>query len=241
MNPGKPNKPDAQEPGRDLDEVANAYRQLGSDEPPAMLDQAVLNEARREVKGEAHPIRPWNFGWIHATATAALLVIGLTVVLQHRSELPEPPVEPKESPVNVLENRQRAAGPESLADSADQAPADERMDSPATEPAAPATAAAYEMEEAIRAPAEDALEKDTAPSHSVTGEMAARKMSPPAKAETMLDPESWLEAILDMKATGDDGWRAELDAFIAVYPDHPLPPELQAAVRADSEENPDAG
>lgn len=71
---------------QDLKQIENQYHTLHADEPPAMLDQAILNKARLAV--EAKAIRPWNFGWMHGTATAAVLVLGLTLVLQQRSEVP---------------------------------------------------------------------------------------------------------------------------------------------------------
>ncbi len=89
MNSGSPKNPGSEDYDQDLNGIESQYRALRADEPPAMLDQAILNKAR--LATESHPIRPWNFGWMHATATAALLVLGLTLVLQQRSELTLPP------------------------------------------------------------------------------------------------------------------------------------------------------
>lgn len=92
MNPGNSNDsgndPGNKELDLDLKEIESQYRTLHTDEPPAILDQAILNKASLAV--ESHAIRPWNFGWMHATATAAVLVLGLTLVLQQRSEVPAP-------------------------------------------------------------------------------------------------------------------------------------------------------
>ena len=92
MNPGNSND-SGHDPGNkdfdlDLKEIENQYRTLHTDVPPEILDQAILNKARLAVESQA--IRPWNFGWMHATATAAVLVLGLTLVLQQRSEIPAP-------------------------------------------------------------------------------------------------------------------------------------------------------
>jgi hypothetical protein len=89
MKPGDPKYPDnGSSFDSDLRQVEEYYQALAQDEPPAMLDQAILNKAR--LAAETHPIRPWNFSWMHATATTAVLVIGLTLVLQQRSEVPAP-------------------------------------------------------------------------------------------------------------------------------------------------------
>jgi hypothetical protein len=86
MKPGKSTDHD-----KDLEQIEQQYRALEQDQPPAMLDQVILNKAR--LGAETHSIRPWSFGWMHASATAAVLVIGLTLVLQQRSDVPVPPAE----------------------------------------------------------------------------------------------------------------------------------------------------
>jgi len=94
----------------DLDALEAHYRATGPEEPPAMLDQAVLNRARRAA--EKHAERPWNFGWMHATATAALVVLGLTLVLQLRESteqspgLSNQPIELRKVPGNEALQRQ---------------------------------------------------------------------------------------------------------------------------------------
>jgi len=61
------------------DAVVDAARTAGA------TGATVLNQARRSVSRK--PIRPWNFGWIHALSTVAIVVLGLALVMQ----LPEPP------------------------------------------------------------------------------------------------------------------------------------------------------
>ncbi|HSM68501.1 MAG TPA: hypothetical protein VK830_02215, partial [Xanthomonadales bacterium] len=78
---------------KDLDALQQKYRAAAREEPPAMLDQAVLNRARRAA--EQHAIRPWSFSWMHATATAALVVLGLTLVLQLRETTQAPETLPE--------------------------------------------------------------------------------------------------------------------------------------------------
>jgi hypothetical protein len=67
-----------------LEEDLIAIREILSDqdnqEPPSMLDQAVLNAARRDLTGKKRsPIR-----WISAFATASVLVLALTIVVQQK-------------------------------------------------------------------------------------------------------------------------------------------------------------
>ena len=90
MNPNKPYPGNSSDNENDLQQVEQRYRALDQDQPPAMVDEAILNKARLAV--ESHAMRPWNFGWMHASATAALLVLGLTLVQQHRSDVPATPL-----------------------------------------------------------------------------------------------------------------------------------------------------
>ena len=75
---------------QDLQKIEDGYQALPADEPPDLLDQAVLNKARAAVGPRS--TRPWSFGWMHATATVAVLVVGLAVVMQQPTELSAPPV-----------------------------------------------------------------------------------------------------------------------------------------------------
>lgn len=77
MNPG-----DKDTIASDFHEVETAYRQGAHEEPPELLDRAILNQAKRAIDQPA--ARPWSFGWIHAAATTALVVLGLTLVIQQR-------------------------------------------------------------------------------------------------------------------------------------------------------------
>jgi hypothetical protein len=73
------------------DEVQNAYAGLGSVEPPALIDQAILNKAHAAVDQPAREggsRRPWSFGWPHALSTVAVMVLGITILLQLRDQAP---------------------------------------------------------------------------------------------------------------------------------------------------------
>lgn len=89
MNPGSHNE---HHPDKDLEQVSRAYREIQPEEPPALLDQAVLGKARRAV--ESKSVRPWNFGWIHAVTTTAVVVLAVAVVMQQ----PEDPALSVQSP-----------------------------------------------------------------------------------------------------------------------------------------------
>lgn len=69
----------------DLDRLGEAYGQLRREEPPELLDQAILNSARRAV--EKKP-RWMQFGWLHGLTTAAVFVLALSLVFHQREQIP---------------------------------------------------------------------------------------------------------------------------------------------------------
>lgn len=70
----------------DLDRLGDAYRQLQHEEPPELLDQAVLNSAHRAVEKKPH----WmQFGWLHGLTTAAVFVLALSLIFNQREQVPE--------------------------------------------------------------------------------------------------------------------------------------------------------
>ena len=91
MNPSdrKSNKTEPSNWESDLDSIQAAYSSLAADEPPELLDQMVLNTARRDLaKRRRRPLR-----WIGAFASVSVVVLALTIVLQQDPE----PVQPDRS------------------------------------------------------------------------------------------------------------------------------------------------
>jgi hypothetical protein len=71
---------------QDLESIRSALSTMESVEPPDLLDQAVLNTARRELAASRRkPMR-----WIGAFATAAVVVLALTIVVQQDPNTPDP-------------------------------------------------------------------------------------------------------------------------------------------------------
>lgn len=69
----------------DLERLGNAYQQLQHEEPPELLDQAILNSAHREVGNKSH----WmQFGWLHGLTTTAVFVLALSLIFNQREQVP---------------------------------------------------------------------------------------------------------------------------------------------------------
>ena len=68
-----------------LDKLGNAYAQLPDEQPPELLDQAILNQAHRAVEKKPH----WmQFGWLHGLTTAAVVVLAISLVF-NRQAIPQ--------------------------------------------------------------------------------------------------------------------------------------------------------
>jgi len=101
----------------DDEKVAQRYSELGAEEPPRALDEAILAAARREAgAGPASlPGRGGRQRWYAPLATAAVLVLAVAVTLNMQLERPDvvspaqqavPP--PAEQPASQLELKLKA-------------------------------------------------------------------------------------------------------------------------------------
>ncbi|MDX2417481.1 MAG: hypothetical protein QNK19_08480 [Xanthomonadales bacterium] len=69
-----------------LGKLSNAYGQLQHEEPPELLDQAILNSAHRAIEKKPH----WmQFGWLHGLTTAAVFVLALSLIFNTREPMPD--------------------------------------------------------------------------------------------------------------------------------------------------------
>ncbi len=70
----------------DLEKLGRTYRNLEQNEPPELLDQAILNSAHRAIEKKSG----WQqFGWMHGLATTAVFVLAFTIILDQRELAPE--------------------------------------------------------------------------------------------------------------------------------------------------------
>lgn len=69
----------------DLDKLGRSYAGLGQDEPPELLDQAILNSAHRALEKKS---RWMKFSWVHGLTTAAVFVLALSLIINQREQSP---------------------------------------------------------------------------------------------------------------------------------------------------------
>lgn len=84
MNSIHNNGPDDKRLDDELEELGQVYRQLAPEDPPELLDQAILNSAHRAVGNKDHWL---DFGWIHGLTTAAVIVLALSIILTQRQPI----------------------------------------------------------------------------------------------------------------------------------------------------------
>ena len=204
---------------QDVEAVRSAWPGLDKTEPPQLLDQAVLNTARRELEGRRR-YRPWR--WLGAFSTAAVVVLALTIVVQQDEQSPTQVLKKTDgfmldqaAPAARINEADRddaedKAGPEESAGQIqlETGSRDElRMKQSAAAPAAPTSGAAI----------------------SAAAENMPRAAAEPEKVgRAISEAEAWIERLLILRETHqDEQLRAGLAAFRKAYPDYPLPPELE--------------
>ncbi len=210
----------------DEEKVAQRYRELGAEQPPRALDDAILAAARREAGAGPAGLRARSGRqrWYAPLATAAVLVLAVAVTLQVQRdrpgiESPAPPVAPPAPPpAAVVDATKEPAKSVAAAEikALPRKPAEQRAPAapvPSATPAArepqpfaPSPAAEIASGNAPQAGASGALARREASSDSV--ERADRPMAQArmqAKKETEAEavtPERELERIAVLRAQG---------------------------------------
>ena len=109
---------------QDLKAVRSAWSGLEQTDPPELLNQAVLNTARRELntRRRSRPLR-----WLGGFATATVIVLALTIVIQQEEQQTTPVL--KKTNGFKLDQTDPAAPPVTASDAAVMAVAEEMSDS----------------------------------------------------------------------------------------------------------------
>lgn len=225
--------------------ISERYRELGAEEPPRHVDEAILAASRRAVHVHPAPLVPptGRRRWYFPVAAAAIIMLSVAVTWHMQvDEGPDPngyiasapaPEAPREAPAEKKTEMQAApaARPftpdpprESREQAAREAPA--RAAPQAVPQAAPQAAppvAASRMEERAR---ESAPVAGARAPEGIRGSEAARadralgKISEP----TVEPPEKWLERIAALRKEGkhEEADKA-LEEFRKRYPDYKIP------------------
>lgn len=201
---------------RDLSEL---YRAGAREEPPAALDNAVLQSARRQATARSASVRS-TFGtpWRSGLALAAVVVLAISLVATLRDHDERRWQSPGDSESQQRPATQPAA-PDSSVDAETELKAQDRARRalPPARPAAPTESA--ESRRLIERDERPSASKAPAPPVAERSEAGAAT-SP--EQEEQLSPEEWLHRIAALR---QQGRVAEADQSLARfrvrYPDHP--------------------
>jgi ribonuclease E len=220
-------------------QVSNRYRELGAEEPPRALDEAILAAARR-------PARSWTQRWAVPLSLAAVVVLSVTVTLRIQHEQPalEAPAEVRAPASKEAARPDAAQRQETIkAEKADKpAPRKEPVPfqpAPQTRPPAAAEPPAKVRDEApARSAAEAAAAAPAPPAPASRAERraesgAAGAVAPQAAPQQALSkraaetPERELERIAQLRRDGrhEDADKA-LAEFRKRHPDYRIAPEV---------------
>jgi hypothetical protein len=185
----------------DDEKLSQGYRQLGAEEPPRRLDEAILAASRRAADARPAPLvapagrRRWYF----PVAAAAVITLAVAVTIHVEREQPDP-----EAAVAM----RQAPAPAPA-----QAPKEEKADEAR---AAPPAVAARRQEEQMRESAPMAGARAREPEAAARRDFLASKIVEP--------PEKWLERIAELRKAGkhEEADKA-LEEFRKRYPDYKLP------------------
>ena len=233
-------------------DVSKLYHEGSADEPPAVLDRAILKAARENIAPVREARKPWwrRFALPLQLAFSVVLVTMLALTVDRNP--PEVPAvtertEPQQAPVpaphkaaprgaDLTAGESPAASPAPEGRARLPAPIESRPSSPKADRKAEAAPAAIPVPgPSQRASAEKAAAEDAAAPvggqslEAARTEPAAAGAAPAAnRAAVARSPSAWLAAIERLAGTGEKtAARAELEAFRKVYPDYPLPERLE--------------
>lgn len=205
-----------------LDKLGQTYAQVGTEEPPELLDMAILNSARRALERKPQWLK---FGWLHGLTTAAVFVLALSLIINQREQqaavdnaIQADKLEPtslaspaKKQTSDSQTGQLRQAAKES---------AELRMEQRApgvTAPASPSQTQALG----------DALQEFRPSESAVRAQQSDAAVADGARSNIDAQAEEQLQTIINMKQSGDKRWEAELKTFIESHPGYPLPDELK--------------
>jgi hypothetical protein len=218
-------------------DISRRYRELGREEPPRHLDDAIRAAARRAVGTRPAPlvVPTGRQRWYFPLAAAAIIVLAVAVTLHVEREQPgeeivSAPAATAEKPeleqprsVPQPERRRESAASRELRDAAPLAKLQKAPEPVPTLPPAPPPVATQE------APAVAGAAASPAPKASAQlgrFDEGARGV-PSLSASALQSPEQWLQGIADLRRQGrHEEAEKSLAEFRKRYPDYRISKEV---------------
>ena len=205
-----------------LDKLSHKYGLLEQDEPPELLDQAILNSAHRAVEKKPHWMK---FGWLHGLTTTAVFVLAFSIILNQRESVPVPDHEIGRSNYETVRLQRQKVAKKQSDTQFEESPKEISFE---REEKSDSSLDMLQSSPVAAAPASAALEN--APEERAEQPLLEAQRSLYVRDDTRVKTNSELEQILQtiikLKQSGNESWKTELELFKANYPDYPLPEEL---------------
>lgn len=205
--------------------VSALYRRVGEVLPPRHLDQRVLAEAQ-------HAVRHRRRGWVVPVSTAAVLVVGVSLVLRiavqpafgpHPASVPSGGL--SDSAPEAQEREARPAAPLKSVPPDDTTNPAKQTAKPAVPPQEPAR----RLQEAPARPPVTRKKASPAPPEAGMDMFREERASAPGTVQPPpLDPEPWLTRIRELLEAGRHSEaRTQMAAFRRHYPGYAVPEDLR--------------
>lgn len=194
----------------DEQRVSQRYRDLGAEEPPRHVDEAILAASRRAAEMHPAPLVPptGRRQWYFPLAAAAVIVLAVAVTWHMQVEEPDPYGYGASAPREAAEERK---------------PAQELLQKREVLPAAPAPAPAPSAKPSRQDAARDQAEAAS------RAEPRMREAPGLGRMAVEEPPEKTIERIVELRKQGKHEEADELlEAFRKRHPDYNLP---EAALR----------
>ena len=212
----------------ELGKISQAYGRMEHEEPPELLDQAILNSAHRAVEKQPH----WTqFGWLHGLTTAAVVVLAISIILRQSEPVPvyeDDTIGNKPKQIQLQKASKKESGEQLMELRREIKLKTEPADKDNRETGIVAEEVQFEAAEAMSdSPQTGALSRQASPAAIAEPAKSDMSVLNAVEAEAVSEADTELQAIISLKQAGDESWRKELELFLQRYPNYPLPDGLK--------------
>ena len=234
--------------------LSRIYREASSESPPAAVDAAILEAARRQAEQPRRHARSSWVRWMAPASALATLLVAVSLAFLVERETPQTPdgtairtipLRPQSAPPAGTAESTKAKAADRAVPAADLKQAAPALSTPApaamqparasVAPAAPA-AQAFPAESRAKAAESESMRQSNIARDAALGAAGTSAAAAPAAAGTIAplrqeavqrSPEAWLDEIARLKREGRDKEAAErLVEFRKIYPAYAVPENL---------------